>query len=237
MSSIEYFSISVILTSFITIFAIYYVVNNEGRIRWYLKLRSPNTEVKILIDNIFKKNKFNELKNIWIGYKYTIYFLKFHFILLLTGLFAAIAYPFTDFNSFNLLLIIPLISVIFIWRILLKLADDILKIYDLPTEKLYGNITFFIYTSLIPLLPLSLVFMFILINNFELNLNAAIFIYLSLTFGLYEYIKRFIGFFLPIPTRGIYSTKELIQEINSVHEGKTSIIKEIVDSASEKFVE
>lgn len=237
MNSIEYFSISVILTSFITIFAIYYVVNNEGRIRWYLKLRSPNTEVKILIDNIFKKNKFNELKNIWIGYKYTIYFLKFHFILLLTGLFAAIAYPFADFNSFNLLLIIPLISVIFIWRILLKLADDILKIYDIPTEKLYGNITFFIYTSLIPLLPLSLVFMFILINNFELNLNAAIFIYLSLTFGLYEYIKRFIGFFLPIPTRGIYSTKELIQEINSVHEGKTSIIKEIVDSASEKFVE
>ena len=235
MNSIEYFSISVILTSFITIFAIYYVVNNEGGIRWYLKLRSPNTEVKILIDNIFKKNKFNELKNIWIGYKYTIYFLKFHFILLLTGLFVTIAYPFVDFNSF--LLIIPLISVIFILIILLKLADDILEIYDLPAEKLYGNITFFISTSLIPLLPLSLVWVLISINNFEQNLNAAIFIYLSLTIGLYEYIKRFIGFFLPIPTRGIYSTKELIQEINSVHEGKTSIIKEIVDSASEKFVE
>ena len=50
--------------------------------------------------------------------------------------------------------------------------------------------------------------------------------------GMYETTRIILGFFLPTPPDGIYSTKELIQQISLALNGETNALTEIVEEAN-----
>lgn len=222
-----------ILFSVIVIGFAFYFIKNEYVIRQYLKLKSPTLEEKKIIDNIFEKNEFNKLIEIWISYKNTLIFLKIHLVVLSTGLFVAIVFfrivqsnIFTLDTLINVIFVIPIILIFDIFR---KIISDI---YKIPEKKLINSTPFLIFMIIVSDIPLLLLLILIELYNLELNINTALILCVSLTIGMYEYIKRIIGFLLPIPESGIYSTEELIQQIMSAKEGKTNIMKEIVDNVS-----
>ena len=121
-----------ILFSVIVIGFAFYFIKNEYVMRQYLKLKSPTLEEKKIIDNIFEKNEFNKLIEIWISYKNTLIFLKIHLVVLSTGLLVAIVFFrivqsnfFTLDTLINVIFIIPIILIFDIFR---KTISDIYKI-------------------------------------------------------------------------------------------------------------
>lgn len=248
MSILE-FAAGITFIAALTISIIYKAIKNKGTIQWYLKLKSSDTQVDKIIDEIFKNDKlFDELTKIWVSYKNTTLFLKFQVIVLLGGCVFAIMSIIMQFEPNNLKILIYLVYMcLYIYIILHSLNPIILNIFRLPEEKLGGKHTqihiyrtgyvksflFTLFLAFITSIPLLIVSGYIIINSLGPNFNTVLAVYLILTVGMYEYTKRILGFFLPTPSAGIYSTKELIQQISLALNGEKNSLKKIVDETNE----
>jgi len=234
-SAILLFAAEITIIAALTVCIFYLVIINKGAIQWYLKLKSSDKQVDKIIDEIFKKKLFDELTKIWVSYNNAIIFLRFQcFVLLCGGLFAVI-FVMMQFVPGNLdrdlciyLIILLACIILYLYAILHFLHPIILNTFKLSTKNLLISLFLVFITSI----PPYLVLLYIIMNKLENNFNTEVAVYLILTTGMYETTKLILGFFLPTPPDGIYSTKELIQQISLALKGETNGLKEIVDEAN-----
>jgi hypothetical protein len=243
MSILELESAIMLFVAYITLFAvvtiiiIYKAIKNKGTIQWYLKLKSSDIQVDKIIDEIFKRDiLFDKLTKIWVSYNNVIIFLRFQVVVLLGGAFFAgifiLMQSMPKILGRDLVIYLIIFSVYFIlysYTTLYFLHPIILNTFKLSKKNPLISLFLVFITSI----PPYLVLFYIIMNKLENNFNTQVAVYLILTTGMYETTKLILGFFLPTPPDGIYSTKELIQQISLALRGETNALKEIVDEANE----
>lgn len=234
-SAILLFTAVITIIAAITIILIYIAIINKGIIQYYLKLKSSDTQVDKIIDEIFKKKLFDKLTKIWVSYNNAIIFLRFQFVVLLGGGLFAVIFVMMQFVPKNLdsdlaiyLITFLVYFILYLYIIMLFLHPIILNTFKLSKKNPFISLFLVLITSI----PPYLVLLYIIMNKLENNFNTGVAVYLILTTGMYEITKRILGFFLPTPPDGIYSTKELIQQISLALKGETNALKEIVDEAN-----
>lgn len=224
----------IIFISFITIVIAWSIVRDKRIIKKYLLLKSPsNTNLDKTLENIFEKNKFNKLIEKWTNYNIAVTSLWIQSSILLIGfLFWLSSFLVVEIQTSDYLISIAIIF--FIAELIIakthfqKKFSRIFKI----SEEDFGFTEKIIFESVIIFIvniPICIVFLYIILNNPELSFNTFFSIYLILTLGMYEYTKKVLGFFSPIPANGIYSTDELIKGLLSAPEIKPSLLEEIID--------
>lgn len=230
MNYLQLFIPGLIFISWITIKIITLIIENEKVVLWYLGLKSPNVEVNEIIRNIFKKNEFINLKSRWIEYKRTLFFLKIQSIILFTGPFIYFADYFLNLHdqSSKLLFSWDFFFTLILVTIILCMGLHLKKTISTETDIL--EVTLKRFSNLIIVLILFSPIFYISFKNFEANLITVYIIYAILTIGIYTYIKHILNFLLPISTKKMYSTSEIILEITAIHtsEEKNNFIKNIV---------
>jgi len=225
----------IIFVSFITIVITWGIVKDKRIIKWYLLLKSPlNTNLDKTIKNVFEKNKFNKLIEKWTNYNIAVTSLWLQSSILLIGfLFSFSSFLVVEIQTWNYLILIAIIF--FIAEIIIAkkyFQEKISRIFKISEEDLSftKKIVFESVIIFIVNIPFWIVFLYIILNNPEMNFNTFFSIYLILTLGMYEYTKKVLGFFSPIPANGIYSTDELIKGLLSAPEVKPSLLEEIIDA-------
>lgn len=240
-----WFGAKITLYAFLTILiiciAITVIKKNKGIIRWYLKLKSSNApEVDKIIDKIFEREKlFDEFTKIWSGYKKATIFLSFQLVFLYLGILWAIIIILSqsipnNISNWSYVIYLIIFFLIFTFTIYYILSPMILKTFK-KSEKVTEKSKLFLNSILVfitPILPYYILY-YLLINKLENNWNTGVAVYLILTIGMYEIIKRILGFFLPTSPTGIYSTDELILQISLYLRGESNPLKEIVDQAND----
>lgn len=239
------FAIGITLFAVATIFLILMAINDKRIIQEYLKLKSSDIQVDKIIDEIFKREKlFDELIKIWVGYKNAKIFLYTQLVVLLGSI------PFTimfmmlqsvpknlDLILFIYLSILLIYLFIYVWMFKKYLITPIIlntfKLSEKDFKKTKIILPFTLMWVFITSAPPLSVLFYIITNNLPNDISTAVAVYFILTTGIYEITKFTLGFFLPTPPVGIYSTKELIQKISLALRGETNALKEIVDKAND----
>ncbi len=244
-SAILNFAIGITLFAVATIFLIYIAINHKGIIQMYLRLKSSDTQVDKIIDEIFKRDKlFDELIKIWVSYKNAKIFLLTQLVVLLGSIPFTVMFMMSqsapknlDLNLLIYLFILLVYLFVYIWIFKEYLINPIILNTFKLSEKEFKKTKFILPFTLIWVFitsapPLSVLF-YIITNNLPNNISTAVAVYFILTTGIYETTKLALGFVLPTPPVGIYSTKELIQKISLALRGEANALKEIIDKAND----
>ena len=177
-----------------------------------------------IINIISNENTFNELIKKWTNYNNARVFLLLQMAFLVGGFSTAAIYKISqwqaalDLNYLVLLLIISVILIILVITWLSNILSDIFKfnirIFDSKEKKGFLRV---VLSPIIPIffinIPMITLLGYFALYNVEPDFKNGLSLYLALTIGMYQSTKRILSFFLPISANGLYSIKELIQDM------------------------
>jgi hypothetical protein len=184
-SALFLFAAEITIFAATTIVIIYRVIETKGTLQWYLKLKSSDTQVDKIIDEIFKRDKLiDKLNKIWVSYNNTIIFLRFQVVVLLGGGLFAIFFVILQIVPKNIEWYLVSYSIIFLvtFILYLYLTLHLLHPIILNTFKLSNkNRIITLFLVFITSIPPYLVVLYIIMNKLENNFNTAVTVYLILT--------------------------------------------------------
>jgi hypothetical protein len=224
MSIID-FLISVFFFSGLTIFVILFSVSRKRVIQWYLKLRIPTeAQTDKIMNTISNENTFNELKKRWTNYNNACVFLLLQMVFLVGGFATAAIYKISQWQAtleWKYLVLLIIISVILIILVITWLSNIIsnifklnIRLFDSKEEKGFWKV---VLSAIIPIflinIPMILLLVYFALYDVTPDWKNWLSLYLALTIGLYQSTKSILSFFLPVSANGLYSIKELIQDM------------------------
>jgi hypothetical protein len=89
-----------------------------------------------------------------------------------------------------------------------------IRIFDSKEKKGFLSV---VLSAIIPIffinIPMIMLLGYFALYNVEPDFKNGLSLYIALTIGLYQSTKSILSFFLPVSANGLYSLKELIQEM------------------------